>query len=123
MKKALIKLGLSIAAGIGVAGITAIIQAIIVKWEVVSVTKFVSNCTFFSTVMYLLCMMYIVLEKQDVISNIKYIRMVKTARKKGVKPAYASLDEYHASLQPFSFPTYIIWIPMIAFFILTVVWM
>ena len=123
MKKNLKLLGISFAGGLAIAGIAAIIQALIVKGEISSVTKFISNCTFFSTAAYVLCMMYVVLQKNNVITNLKYINMVKKAQKEGAKPPYRSLEEYQASVPQSSFQAFVFWFPMIVFFILTVIWM
>ena len=123
MKKTLTLLGISFIGGIVIAGIAAIIQAVIVKGEISSYTKFISNCTFFSTAAYVLCMIYIVLEKNDVISNIKFIIITRRAVKKGDEPPYKSLEEYHASVQRAGIPAFVFWLPMILFFIITVLWM
>ena len=123
MKKDLKLLGFSFAGGIVIAGIAAIIQALLVKGEISSYTKFISNCTFFSTLAYVLCMIYVVLEKNNVISNIRYIRMTKKAMKEGTVPPYQSLEEYHESVPKSDFPDFVIWLPMLVFFVLTVIWM
>ena len=123
MKNSLKLLGISFAGGIVISGIAAIIQAVIVKGEVSSYTKFISNCTFFSTAVYVLCMMYVVLEKNNVISNIKFIKITRKAKKEGVEPTYSSPEEYRKSVKQDRFPAYVIWLPMIIFFIITVIWM
>lgn len=123
MKKKLLLLGISFAGGLVVAGIAAVIQALILKGQISSYTKFISNCTFFSTAAYVLCMLYIVLDKNKVFSVLKYIRLTKKAAKEGTDPPYRSLEEYQASVPESGFPAFVIWLPMLIFFVLTVLWM
>lgn len=123
MKKTLKLFGISFLGGIVIAGIAAFVQAVIIKAEVDSYTKFISNCTFFSTLAYVLCMMYVVLEKNDVIRTVRYIKTARKAEKEGAEPPYKTLEEYKEANPRKDFPDYIIWLPMLVFLILTVVWM
>lgn len=119
IKKGLIQLGISVAGGIVIGLITALIQGLILQWSITNVPKFISNCTFFITVAYFICMVYIALRKQNILSVFQYKRILKDAKKTGTKPRYDSYEKYVESIPELPFPAFVIWLPMIAAFIIT----
>jgi len=119
--KGYVKLIISFACGLVLAGICAVIQASKWGWQIDSVLKLISNASIFPALGYGLVLVFVFSSRIGAINHAIYRRRNRDYKKQTGQPKYRSYTEYLNSRSTPKTKQYYLWIPCLFFLVLSAV--